>query len=138
MFAHPTQHFHNRKTVSSSLILVPGRPLTLRQFAPSRPILSHYSSSTNPNLPPKSMASQISMIGGEYKVRTITGDEFDVTYTRSSVTVKGCLARFRRMFEKSNDEWVTGLDVEYTIVLDKEKNLKEEEKMKAAVIQVCA
>ena len=30
------------------------------------------------------MASQISMIGDEYKVRTITGDEFDVIYTRSS------------------------------------------------------
>ena len=45
------------------------------------------------------MASQISPIGGEYKVRIITGDEFDVIYTRSSVTVKGCLSRFRRMFE---------------------------------------
>ena len=80
------------------------------------------------------MASQISTIGGEYKVRTITGDEFDVIYTRSSATVKGCLARFRRMFEKSNDEWVAGLDVEYTTTLDIEKNLKEEEKMKPAVI----
>ena len=68
------------------------------------------------------MASQISMIGGEYNVRTITGDEFkvrtitndefNVIYTRSSATVKGCLARFRRMFENSNDEWVVGLDVE--------------------------
>ena len=63
------------------------------------------------------MASQISMIGGEYKVRTITGDEFDVIYTRSSVTVKGCLTRFRRMFENSKNEWVAGLDVEYTTVL---------------------
>ena len=62
------------------------------------------------------------MIGGEYKVRTITGDEFDVIYTRSSVTVKGCLARFRRMFKNSNDEWVTGLDVEYTTTLDKDKS----------------
>ena len=53
------------------------------------------------------------MIGGEYKVRTITGDEFDAIYTRSSATVKGCLARFKRMFENSNDEWVAGLDVEY-------------------------
>ena len=60
------------------------------------------------------MASQISMIGGEYKVRTITGDEFDVIYTRSSATVKGCLSRFRCMFENSHDEWVAGLDVEYT------------------------
>ena len=54
------------------------------------------------------MASQISPIGSEYKVRTITGDEFDVIYTRSSAAVKGCLARFRRMFENSNDEGVTG------------------------------
>ena len=74
------------------------------------------------------MASQISSIGGEYKVRTITGDEFDVIYTRSSATVKGCLARFRGMFENSHDEWVAGLDVEYTIVLGREKDLKEEER----------
>ena len=80
------------------------------------------------------MASQISKIGGEYKVRTITGDEFNVIYTRSSATVKECLARFKRMFEKSNDEWIAGLDVEYTTTLDKEKNLKEEDKMKPAVI----
>ena len=52
------------------------------------------------------MASQISMIGGEYKVRTITSDGFDVIYTYSSATVKVCLDRFRRMLEKSNDEWV--------------------------------
>ena len=83
------------------------------------------------------MASQISMIGSEYKVRTITGDELDVIYTRSSVTVKGCLARFRHMFENSNDEWVAGLDVEYTTVLGQEKDLKEEEKNKPAMIQVC-
>ena len=63
------------------------------------------------------MASQISMIGGEYKVRTITGDEFDVIYTRTSTTVKGCLSHFRRMFEKSHDEWVARLDVEYTTVV---------------------
>ena len=83
------------------------------------------------------MASQISMISGEYKVRTITGDEFDVIYTRSSATVKGCLARFRRLFENSKVEWVIWLGVVYTIVLRKEKNLKEEEKMQPAVIQVC-
>ena len=83
------------------------------------------------------MASQISMIGGEYKVRTITGDEFDVIYTRSSATVKGCLSRFRRMFEDSDDEWVAGLDVEYTTVLGREKDLKDEERKKPAVIQVC-
>ena len=77
------------------------------------------------------------MISGEYKVRTITGDEFDVIYTRSSATVKECLARFKRMFENSNDEWVAGLDVEYTTVLGREKDLKEEERKKPAVIQVC-
>ena len=76
------------------------------------------------------------MIGGEYKVRTITGDEFDVIYTRSSATVKGCLSRFRRVFENSDDEWVARLDVEYTTVLESEKNLKEAEKKKLAVIQV--
>ena len=80
------------------------------------------------------MASQISMIGGEYKVRTITGDEFNVIYTRSSAMVKGCLARFRRMFKNSNDEWVIGLDVEYTTVLGEEKNLKEAKKKKPTVI----
>ena len=73
----------------SSLLLGPACPLILLWFAPSRPVHSHYDSSTNPNPPPKSMASQISPIGGEYKVRTITGDEFDVIYTRSSATVKG-------------------------------------------------
>ena len=77
------------------------------------------------------------MIGGEYKVRTITRDEFDVIYTHSSTTVKGCLARFKRMFENSNDEWVAGLDVEYTTVLGREKDLKDEERKKPAVIQVC-
>ena len=83
------------------------------------------------------MASQISMIGGEYKVRTITGDEFDVIYTRSSATMKVCLSHFRHMFEKSDDEWGAGLDVEYTTVLGQEKDLKEEEKKKPVVIQVC-
>ena len=63
------------------------------------------------------MASQISPIGGEYKVRTITGNEFDVIYTRTSATVKGFLSRFRRILENSNDEWVDGLDVEYTTVV---------------------
>ena len=88
-------------------------PFARWQFAPTRPrtsfnithgILSHYDSSTNPNPPPKSMASQISMIGGEYKVRPITGDELDVIYTRSFTTVKGCLSCFRRMFKNSDDE----------------------------------
>ena len=68
------------------------------------------------------------MIGSEYKVRTITGDEFNVIYTRSSTTVKECLARFKRMFEITNDEWVAGLDVEYTTVLEREKILKEAER----------
>ena len=83
------------------------------------------------------MVSQISMIGGEYMVRTITGDEFDVIYTRSSAVVKGCLARFSHMFENTNDEWVAGLDVECTTVLRQDNDLKEEEKKKPAVIQVC-
>ena len=83
------------------------------------------------------MASQISTIGGEYKVRTITGDEFDVIYTYSSAMVKGCLARFRCMFEYSHDEWVAGLDVEYTTVVGREKDLKDEERKKPVVIQVC-
>ncbi|XBI96435.1 hypothetical protein VPH35_032719 [Triticum aestivum] len=123
--------------VGSSLLLVPARPSILRRFAPSSPIHSHYGSSTNPNPPLKSMASQISTIGGEYKVRTITGDEFDVIYTRSSATVKGGLSRSRRMFEDSDDERVAGLDVEYTTVLGREKDLKDEERKKPAVIQVC-
>ena len=103
----------------------------------TRLILSHYGSSTNPNPPPKSMASKISMISGEYKVRTITGDEFGVIYTCSSATMKECLARFRCMFENSKAEWAAGLDVEYTTVLGKEKNLKEEERKKPVVIQIC-
>ena len=126
-----------RSHAGSSLLLVPARPSILRRFAPSRPVHSHYGSSTNPNPPPKSMASQISMIDGEYKVRTITGDEFDVIYTRSSATVKGCLARYRCMSGNSKEEWLAGLDVEYTIVLQSEKTLKEAEKKKPAVIQVC-
>ena len=74
------------------------------------------------------------MIGGECNVRTITGDEFYVIYTRSSATVNECLARFKPMFENSNDEWVGGLDVQYTTVLGTEKKLKETEKKKPAVI----
>ena len=107
----------------SSLLLFPARPLILRRFTPSRPVHSHYGSSTNPNPPPKSTASQISPIGGEYKVRTITGDEFDIIYTRTSAMVKGCLSRIRRMFEDSHDEWVSRLDVEYTTVVGREKDL---------------
>ena len=49
--------------------------------------------------------------------------------------VKGGLGRFIRIFEKSKgDEWVVGLDVEYTIVLGKEKNLKEEARNKPVVM----
>ena len=40
------------------------------------------------------------------------------------------------MFENSDHEWVVGLDVEYTTFLGSEKNLKEAEKKKPAVIQV--
>ena len=72
------------------------------------------------------MASQISMVAAEYQVRAITGDEFFVIYTRGSATVKACLARFLRMFNSSTDEWVAGLDVEYTIVLRRETDLKDE------------
>ena len=75
------------------------------------------------------MASQISMVAAEYQVRAITGDEFIVIYTRGSATVKACLARFLRMFNSSTDE--------YTTVLQREKKLKEAEKKKPAVIQVC-
>ena len=83
------------------------------------------------------MASKISTIGGEYKVRTITGDEFEVIYTHSSATVKGCISRFRGMFKDSNDEWVARLDVEYTTVMGREKDLKDEERKNPAVIHVC-
>ena len=79
---------------------------TLQQFAPSHPVLSHYTSSTSPNPPPKSMASQISIIAGEYKVRTITGNEFIIIYTHRFAMVEACLACFLRMFKSSNDEWV--------------------------------
>ena len=41
------------------------------------------------------------------------------------------------MFEDSDDERVAGLDVEYTKVLGREKDLKDEERKKPAVIQVC-
>ena len=48
--------------------------------------------------------------------------------------VKGCLSRFRRMFEDSDGEWVAGLDVEYTTVLGREKDLKDEERKKPVMI----
>ena len=41
------------------------------------------------------------------------------------------------MFKSSKDEWVAGLDVEYTIVLEKEKLLKVAEMKKPGMIQVC-
>jgi len=77
------------------------------------------------------------MVAAEYQVRAITGDEFIVIYTRGSATVKACLARFLRMFNSSTDEWVAGLDVEYTTVLGREKDLKDKERKKPAMIQVC-
>ena len=77
------------------------------------------------------------MIAAEYQVRTITGNEFIVINTRRSATVEACLARFLRMFQSSKDEWVARLDVEYATVLEREKILKEAEKKKPAVIQVC-
>ena len=43
----------------------------------------------------------------------------------------------RRMFEDSDDEWVAGLDVEYTTVLGRGKDLQDEERKKPAVILVC-
>ena len=51
--------------------------------------------------------------------------------------VNACLAHFLCMFNSSKDEWVNGLDVEYTTVLEREKILKEAEKKKPVVIQVC-
>ena len=77
------------------------------------------------------------MVAAEYQVRAITGDQFIVIYTCGSETVKAWLARFLRMFNNSTDEWVAGLDVEYTTVLESEKILKEAKKKKPAVIQVC-
>ena len=41
------------------------------------------------------------------------------------------------MFNSSTNEWVAGLDVEYTTVLRREKYLKDEERKKPAMIQVC-
>ena len=41
------------------------------------------------------------------------------------------------MFNSSTDEWVAGLDVEYTTVMGREKDLKDEERKKPAMIQVC-
>ena len=76
------------------------------------------------------MASQISMVATEYQVRAITGNELFVIYTCGSATVKACLGRFIRMFNSSTDEWVAGLDVEYTTVQGSEKKLKEAEKKK--------
>ena len=72
------------------------------------------------------------MVTAEYQVIAIIGDDFIVIYTRGSAMVKACLARFLRMFNSSTDEWVVGLDVEYTTVLGSEKNLKEADKKKPA------
>ena len=67
----------------------------------------------------------------------ITRHEFIVIYTSGSAMVKAYLARFLCMFNSSKDEWVAGLDVEYTTVLEREKILKEAEKKKPVMIQVC-
>src|SRR4051812_22174893 len=83
------------------------------------------------------MAAPISTGRGEDKGRTLTGDEVDGIYTPSSPTGKGCFSRFRRMFENLDDEWVVGLDVEYTTALRREKDQKDEGRKKPAVIQVC-
>ena len=77
------------------------------------------------------MASQISPISGEYKVRTITSDEFDIIYTHTSATVKGCLSCFGRMSEDSDDEWVAGLDVEYNTVLGREEEARRDPGLRA-------
>ena len=74
------------------------------------------------------------MVAAEYQVRSITGDEFIIIYTRGSATVKACLARFLRMFNSSKDEWVVGLDIEYTTILEREKILKEAKKKKPTMI----
>ena len=68
------------------------------------------------------------MVTAEYQVRAITGDQFIIIYTRGSETVKAWLARFLRMFNSSTDEWVAGLDVEYTTVQERENILKEAER----------
>ena len=73
------------------------------------------------------MASQISMVAAKYQVGALTGDQFIIIYTRGSETVKAWLALFLHMFNSSTDEWVAGLDVEYTKVLGREKDLKYEE-----------
>ena len=83
------------------------------------------------------MASQISMVAAEYQVRGIIVDEFIIIYTRGSAMVNACLAHFLCMFNSSKDECVAGLDVEYITVLESEKILKEAEKKKPTVIQVC-
>ena len=57
------------------------------------------------------------MVAAEYQVRVITGDQFIAIYTHGSATVKAWLVRFVRMFNSSTDEWVAGLDVEYTTIL---------------------
>ena len=87
---------------NSSLPVVPSFHIS------SLPVFPGYNSSTSPNPPPKSMASQISMVAAEYQVRAITGDQFIVIYTHGSAMVKAWLARFLRMFNRSTDEWVVG------------------------------
>ena len=96
-FARPTRP--RLLPYNSSLPVVPSFHISLLLV-----FFARYNSSTSPNPPPKSMASQISMVTAEYQVRATTGDEFIVIYTRGSETVKAWLARFLRMFNSSMDE----------------------------------
>ena len=104
-FARPT---HPRLLPYNSLL-----PVVSSFHISSLPVFfAGYNSSTSPNPPPKSMASQISMVAAEYQVRAITGDQFIIIYTRGSETVKAWLARFLRMFNSStcvdDDELIVG------------------------------
>ena len=65
-FARPTRP--RLLPYNSSLPVVPSFHIS------SLPVFAGYNSSTSPNPPPKSMASQISMVAAEYQVRAITGD----------------------------------------------------------------
>ena len=70
------------------------------------------------------MASQISMVAAEYQVRFFNDTATTEIYTCGSEMVKAWLARFLHMFNSSTNEWVAGLDVEYTTVLGREKDLR--------------
>src|SRR4051812_20523809 len=80
-FARPTRP--RLLPYNSSLPVVPSFHISLLPV-----FFAGYNSSTSPNPPPKSMASQISMVAAEYQVRAITDDQFIVIYTRGSEMVK--------------------------------------------------